>query len=251
MLSNLRLDTFDIGEPPCIIEEDSFEPIINSTSEIKRNTMKDIDLNITITLLRLFKKGFVTYSYIFPIKGNDFPFDICKPKSDNPYIEQDEDLYFLNDVEAIDFVQFWKRFKKTLLKIRSEKKKWSNINLSLDRFNSSYYRPNNADRFIDLCIAVEALFSRKEDIFGTLGHKYSLRLSRMLGAKLGNYKKFYTNMLDLYGVRSKIVHGSTPGKLKHKTNLLEDYVRESLKNYLIRVEQNKVHDKIMDEVDFN
>ncbi len=254
MSSNLRIDIFDIGESPYVIEEESFEPIINSAEVIKNDGNKDNNVYTTITLLRLFKKGFVTYSYIYPIKGNVFPFDICEPKFDYPYIIRDEgDTYFLNNIEVFGFLAFWEKFRQILLKVSNDKKNWANVNLSLDRFNSSYHRPNNADRFIDLSIAIEALFSRKEeDIPGTLGHKYSLRLSRLLGAKHRSHKEFYRDMLDLYAIRSRIVHGNMPsGKLKIKTNLLENYVRRSLTNYLVKIEETGSHDQILDEVDFN
>jgi len=252
--TSLRLETFDIGESPYVIEEMTLESVINSKGETKKKTLKVSEIYSLITLLRLFKKGRISYSYIFPIKNTDFPFNLCKPSLDNPYVDSTKkDNYILEDTEVPKFLDFWKEHRNVLLKINSAKTKWGNIQLALDRFNSSYNRASNKDRFIDLSIAIEALFSRGggEDIEGSLTHKYSLRVSRFLGTKLSNYRKYYKNMQELYRLRSKIVHGKTKTELiEKKTNLLEDYVRNSLKKYFDKINKSKLHKDILDEIDY-
>jgi hypothetical protein len=252
--TSLRLETFDIGESPYVLEEMILEPVISSKGQTKKKPLKVSEVHSLITLLRLFKKGNVSYSYIFPIKDTVFPFNLCKPNLDNPYVDSSKkDNYILEDTEIPKFLNFWNDHRNVLLKINSAKTKWANIHLALGRFNSSYNRASNKDRFIDLSIAIEALFSRGsgEDIDGSLTHKYLLRVSRFLGTTLSNYREYYKNMQELYSLRSKIVHGKTETELiRMKTNLLEDYVRKSLKKYLDKINKSKLHKDILDEMDY-
>lgn len=242
----------DIIHSPIVIEFTAWEKIIDSKTNLDPNFQYQADLYSPITLLRLFKKGLLTYSQTFHLKQSYSPFDICKSEIVSPYRLREQAYdYSLNDAEISDFLHFWREYKGTLLEILSNENKWSNVKLSLDRFNSSYYRPNDPDRFIDLSIAIEALFSKEDDISGSLTHKYSLRLSRLLGSKLNDYEKYYGHMKELYGIRSKIVHGNRKTKdLGSKTDLLENYVRESLKEYLSRVKNSKTHDEIIYEIDY-
>lgn len=252
MSKGLRIDVFEIGESPYIIERSTFEPIVYSLEDVLIYSQYEIDLYSLITSLRLFKKGFVSYSYVFHLKDSNFPIDVCKPRLDFSYINRDEkNNYMLDEGEVSKFLEFWNKQRRVLHEVQT-REEWSNAKLALGRFNFSYSRPYNRDRFIDLCIALEVLLSRNDDIYGTLTHKYSLRLSRLLGNKFSNHKEYYKNMRELYSIRSKIVHADeTDNMLESKTNLLETYVRSSLNEYLAKIDKSKGHNKIIDEIDYN
>jgi len=101
-----------------------------------------------------------------------------------------------------------------------------------------------------LAICIEALFSRDEDIEGTLGHKFSLRLSRFIDIEISNRADVYRNMKELYGQRSGIVHAKDVKELDLDT--LKDYVRKSLTIYLKKLKNNPnlTHTQIIDEIDY-
>jgi hypothetical protein len=126
-----------------------------------------------------------------------------------------------------------------------------NIRLACDRYESSCRSKSREYKFIDLAISVEALFSREDDIFGTLTHKYSLRLSRFIEDNSIKREKIYQNMKELYMQRSDIMHVRESKHLDLDT--LKDYVRRSLRIYLNKLNNDPilVHRNIIDQIDYN
>ena len=150
------------------------------------------------------------------------------------YILEEKDLSLLEDI----------------FRSASYREITQNIKLACSRYDDSYNTKSRKDKFIDLAICIEALFSRDEDIEGTLGHKFSLRLSRFIDIEISNRADVYRNMKELYGQRSGIVHAKDVKELDLDT--LKDYVRKSLTIYLKKLKNNPnlTHTQIIDEIDY-
>src|SRR5437867_13299175 len=79
---------------------------------------------------------------------------------DTTYLLEEKDLAVLEDI-----------FRSTSYRENNQ-----NIKLACSRYDDSYNTKSRKDKFIDLAISAEALFSIDEDIEGTMSHKFSLRL---------------------------------------------------------------------------
>lgn len=128
----------------------------------------------------------------------------------------------------------------------------SNIAFALSRYQDSFQNESLEDKFIDLSVAVESLFSLDEkDIQGSLSHKYSLRLSRFIEHNEHDRQVTYRTMHKLYGQRSSIVHPKAK-KSELQLNLLRNLVRRAIREYLSRLSNNSslTHESIIGNIDF-
>ena len=79
-----------------------------------------------------------------------------------------------------------------------------NVRVAIDRFVSLGERGSAADRIIDLCIAMEALFGDAGD---AISYKVCLRMARYIGRNPFRRRQVFNFMRTTYAVRSSIVHG--------------------------------------------
>lgn len=119
----------------------------------------------------------------------------------------------------------------------------SRFSLAIDRFNDSYARERERDRFIDLLIALEALFSEGTD---SIGYKIRLRCACFLGKFPGVLKskhKVFEFLKTAYDQRSGILHGrkqSLDWVSQENNSKLEHLVRQSLIHMLLEAKNGDI-----------
>jgi hypothetical protein len=114
----------------------------------------------------------------------------------------------------------------------------------------SQMRATREDKFVDLAICYEALFSKTDDSSDSVTHKLALRYERLIGNDFGDRIRCYREMKKLYGERSLIMHGN-PLKRDIHLEEMEQNIRNAIKAYLPYYELNLSHDAIIDEIEFN
>ena len=121
------------------------------------------------------------------------------------------------------------------------------INITLERFHSAYHG-SIEDRIIDQMIAFESLYLDNEQ---ELTYKLSLRTAFMLRRRKDHREKVFDNMRKAYSYRSKIVHGNNPPNretLRPIVAKTQDYLRQSIRRFLILLSQGKSLKKIRQEL---
>lgn len=208
-------------------------------SEIQR-WREDIEAHVTelITALRLLKKGYVGPSLILlrhplidktiTLRQIDYDLFSLWPSITN----QGEMPYVLNESE----INTLQTILQLLRKISD-----NNKGIPIRHFNSSYEKTNKADKFLDLMITCEALFSDSEK--DSLTHKVAWRFSRLLWENAVERKKRCKEMKDLYSIRSKLVHGNEEKVDDKEVEEAENHMRNSIKGYICEMNNNSFTQK--------
>lgn len=121
------------------------------------------------------------------------------------------------------------------------------INVALRRFNSAYHGYIE-DRLIDQMIAFESLYIADDK---ELGYKLALRTAFLLGKKK---KQIFKDMKDAYDLRGNIVHGNKQvdrSKLEETIPKTEEYLRQSIKRFLLLLSQGHSLREIRNKLDEN
>ena len=77
--------------------------------------------------------------------------------------------------------------------------------VAVSRFNSAHTRDTEEDQFIDIWIALEALFSPSDKREVT--YRIALRLAHFIADPGDEREEVYRTTLDSYDVRSEVIHG--------------------------------------------
>jgi hypothetical protein len=208
----------------------------------------------TITFLRLYKQGAVSYSEVYdtPAIGMALGVSIkSKPRSLQHFPE-----YHLNQND----IKKLRRFYSDFYEIYDRIKEGSFFYIAIDRFNSALEENEFADKIIDLSIALEALFSTSSE---DLTYKLRIRVSVLLGIDYDPYF-IYQFIGKAYGIRSKLVHGklekkatdsvfvvdSKEYKLCNVANELEQITRLSIRRmlYLFKHHNYKQENEFLNNV---
>lgn len=110
------------------------------------------------------------------------------------------------------------------------------VRIALSRLN---YRDDGSfaeDRFIDLWIALEALFSPLDAREVT--YRLALRIAYFIGGDSQERERIYKSVVKLYALRSKVVHGKTRhpwGSVVWGSTPELDLTREYLRRALIKI----------------
>lgn len=103
------------------------------------------------------------------------------------------------------------------------------LGIPLGRFHDSYERPNERDKLIDLCIALESLYVREKD---ELAYRLALRCACFLEGGQGELENTFHRVKNIYDRRSEIVHGTAKDLAEEQLSRLvteaEEYVRRSI-----------------------
>lgn len=180
------------------------------------------------TALRLTKAGAVFFGswYELPAERSTFglpplasPFMRRWLFRSNPYLLEEEDLPAL-----------------TGLSERVGRARVGPLRIAMSRFNLSYERDTDEDRFIDLWIALEALFSPSDKM--ELRYRIALRAAHLIEEPGDKREQVYRTLLSSYNLRSDVVHGMKltirqPKDLKMSerdvVGRTEDYLRCSIR----------------------
>lgn len=177
-----------------------------------------------VSTLRLFKKGWTAYPFIFEKIVSQLASGTSYGRSGNlPRIPMTL-TYELTNEEAEDFKTFYKEIEEKL----------DNSKIALTRFNETYRREGIGERkhedvLIDCCIAFESLFCK-----GTKkkGESIAYGASRLLGKDPTEIEDINNYLRSAYRVRNDIVHVSSPISCSLKNEKIDD----DLGTFILKVE---------------
>lgn len=154
-----------------------------------------------IKALRVYKKGAPTFRFVDEETpwahhgGRAYP-ALTFPKSDRLILTADE---------LDEFRNFFTTFRKVDL----HKDRFMRV--AIERFSSALDRKTPEDSVIDLSICLEALLLSglgNEEDRGNISYRFALHGARLLAQDAAVRQQVYRRLKDVYGIRSKIVHGA-------------------------------------------
>jgi len=208
-----------------------------------------------VTTLRLFKAGRVGFGFIKtesitwdPIGGTIYSGGSYRQGNIFPA------SYKLDVPEKPELLRLWRRFRNFNKTVGSSKS-GRYINLALKRFNFGVEESNHENKIIDFFVAFEALCLPEKD---ELAYRLSNRIAMLLGKNIEEAEKIKKFMVKAYTVRSNIVHGEEIKsitierkeiKLGEFAQRVEQYLRESLKSFIMLSKKYKKQKSITDLLD--
>ncbi len=132
----------------------------------------------------------------------------------------------------------FEKFVTEFFKINLTKGKYVFLGRSIKRFSQAIEDENNLDKIIDFIICLESLYSSKEQ---QLSFRFAMRVASVLGQASRQKIKIQEFILQIYNLRSKIIHGDvipaveiddTEIHLDDCVKLLENITRTSIKLFL-------------------
>ena len=125
--------------------------------------------------------------------------------------------------------------------------KWNAVNRALTRFDSAY-DGELKDRIVDQMIAFESLYIVDDK---ELGYKLALRTAFLLGRQRA---KIFSDMKKAYTLRGQIVHGNKQVERSELERIIpktEEYLRQSIRRFLLLLSKEMSLPKIRDKLDEN
>jgi hypothetical protein len=203
-----------------------------------------------ITALRLLKKGYVGASIILlrhPLmdKTTNLIYMNYDLFSLAPSVNQGKIPYpnpFLLNEDEVNAVHNILQLLKQVINKKND--------LPIRRFNTAYEKTKKADKFLDLMITYEALFSGKGS--DSVNHKLVWDSQDFLGNDSTQCKDLYDKMKKLYGIRNLLVHGDNDDVDNTSVEQTEDYMRRSIRGYLHEMHNNSFtkNDEFTEYLDF-
>lgn len=122
----------------------------------------------------------------------------------NPYV----DLNTLGNFRNLWILYGDLLVKKILNYQRFDSDPFANLKISIGRFNDAFERKDGTDAFIDNVVAIEALFSKKDDKFThDKTEMLSKRLAVFIEKDSHKREELFCRMIELYKERNEIIHG--------------------------------------------
>jgi len=189
----------------------------------------DDDFDTVVTALRLLKDGAVWYNLKLerlehPPFGAHVPVGLSaggwssKPKVYGPEYELLE-----ADVEPL------KELVASLSKTGRRKK----LQVAMGRFNGAYERARPEDKLVDLWVALEALFLKRDEQM-ELSYRAALRIARFVGEDAPERVEVFEGMKKSYRARSRVVHADPPPPdVAHTTTFTEEVLRKALRSSVL------------------
>jgi len=184
--------------------------------------------------LRLLKDGYVSGSFIYYISLSSKSQLTSWSKEEGPRLN-----YFgLNYTLNFDDIPTLKNLVRKLQGTDFSKHK--RLYLACKRFQRAYEEEDPEDQIIDLMIAFEALFVRKDIKGAWPKQKIASACSNLLGKNEKEKEEIKNILSEAYSIRNHIVHGAkyqktTPTDINYLPKLIskvENYLRESIKKIL-------------------
>lgn len=157
----------------------------------------------------------------------------------------EESKYVLHQSDVPQVNELVKNFSKL-----RDVEKLDSIDTTLRRFHSAYHGPIE-DRIVDQMIAFESLYLGDPQ---ELTYKLALRVAFLLGKRKDQRNGIFRDMKKAYSYRSRIVHGDNPpsrNELKQIVPKIEDYLRCSIRRFLLLLSQGRslkeIKDNLLDE----
>ena len=121
------------------------------------------------------------------------------------------------------------------------------MEIPLYRFHSAYLGPIE-ERLVDQIIALESLYLGDPQ---ELSYKLAMRTAYLLANTREARSEIFDNLKKAYNYRSKIIHGNDPPtreQLRELVPRVEEYLRQSLKKYLLLLNEGNTMRKIQQEL---
>jgi len=209
-----------------------------------RNSFVDL-----VTALRLYRSGRLVAGPLIFASIHDLEWSVGGSTIWTPVSElnffQEEPKYVLHQSDV-------PKVNKLLQSIRQWRQisVLDTVNIALTRFHSAYHG-NIEDRIIDQMIAFESLYIGDER---GIKKKLALRTACLLGESQALRNEIFNDMKDAYEKRCNIVHvieDVTREELGRITPKTEEYLRQSIRKFLLLLSQGhslkEIRDKLLDE----
>ena len=121
------------------------------------------------------------------------------------------------------------------------------LKIPLYRFHSAYLGPIE-ERLVDQVIGLESLYLGDPQ---ELSYKLAMRTAYLLGNTREARSEIFNDIKKAYNYRSKIVHGNDPPsreQLREIVPRVEEYLRQSLKKYLVLLNEGNTIRQIQQEL---
>lgn len=213
-------------------------------------------LDKVVIALRLFKEGLIWPCFIFSKPLSWLSHEGRWSLGEGLHSRGFQEVYFLTKDEAKKFRSFWEKicsFNFT---------KHSFLDVALKKFNYAYERSLPEDKIMNLIIAFEPLFLKKDEKY-RIGRKLSRRLARFLKGK-GTESDDLKSRFELIWDKSRKPGHAEPitssdlkelkvGSLSDLISEIEELLRESIKKFvdLIDQEVGYNHKKFLNKLDLN
>jgi len=204
--------------------------IKNDFIVLELSTKKDVSFDSfynpignALLSFRILKKGDVFLKGIYGTYENN---TIIEYRSEN--IPPHYNGYTLNKNELIEFRELYNKMNE--IDFTSD----DSFSVAFARFSMYYTDFDYANKLIDLCIALEALFMRGENINPT-GKVIGISCSMLLGKNKRERNQIYKDITKFYNCRNMVVHGKhTDIKIVLKLiKKIEKYLRRSLYIFIL------------------
>jgi len=194
-----------------------------------------------VTVMRLLKRGFVTSSVIFIYSKMEmrkwFPVISATLSLVRLRMYADHPKYTLNYNEIDSLSRLWGLYKRAKARLPR------GLRIALRWFNKSYEESGVEDRVLDLAIAFEAMFSRRN---------YEVLAPRLITSDFNERKKIAEDLKELKSARDSIAHGGHGRFSKDKLEAIaanaEEIFRRCYRRFLELIAEGKSYNEIIDEV---
>jgi hypothetical protein len=167
--------------------------------------------------LRLFKEGYVSGNFVFYVSLSEESRIVDWSRDEGQRREMLGQGYVLDFEEIPNLQNLLEKLER--IDFDGEKR----LSLACKRFGRAYEEDDFEDQLIDLMIALEALFVRKDVEGVSAKRKIASECSALLG-KDDKEKEFIRGrLLEAYSTRNCIVHGSEYGRAVAGNQIEEDF----------------------------
>lgn len=198
-----------------------------SPGQIERALNESVDLfDIVIKALRVLKSSGVYREHGITTETLTF----------RPYAGTSTSVSFFENAVLGDKCKLTTKEANELKALYAKMKQTSNqtFKIACSRLGFGMERRLDVDKLLDYMIGLESLYL--PDGNDELTFRLSLRIAFVVNQEMAERKKIFKFIRNMYGLRSKIAHGSAPSKkfelAKEDISKIEGILRSSLKFYL-------------------
>jgi len=191
-----------------------------------------------VHVLRLFKKGTVRTTsrlIILDVLGGFFVGASTKSPHIYAVTTRKPQIYILQQNDVPSLITLWNLYKHVKDVLPRE------LRTALRWFNKSYEEPDVEDRVLDLAIAFEAMFGRRD---------YEVLAPRLLASNFNERKKIAEYLKELKNARNSIAHGGhsrfSEDELEAIAANAEEIFRRCYRRFLELIAEGKSYNEIID-----
>lgn len=183
--------------------------------------------------LKIFHHGDVQFGGIYYKESENWEVKPTICISSEPILNKPKIKYSL-ETESFSDKDF-KKFLNNFSKINLTKGKHVFLGRSIKRFSQSLENENTLDRIVDFITCLESLYSSKEQ---QLSFRFAMRVANVLGQTPHQKLMLQEFILQIYDLRSKIVHGDELPKIELDGKEIDlDYCIQNLE----KIARNSIH----------